>query len=109
LRAVTDDYAARHGLDLTPDHEVDNLSMAFSLVASTRGVGLFPIYARNLLPPSVVSRPVRGVAPTIDLVIGYNAANTSPLLKFLLSKNRGSEVPDCQGSSLTAWWHHPRR
>jgi LysR family hca operon transcriptional activator len=45
-----------------------------------------PLYARNLLPPSVVSRPLQGEAPTIDLVIGYNRANTSSLLKVFLSK-----------------------
>jgi LysR family hca operon transcriptional activator len=86
LRSVTDRYAEKQGIDLTPHHEVDNLSKAFSLVVSTKGVGLFPLYARNLLPKSVVSRPIRGVAPMIDLVIGYNEQNTSPLLRFILSK-----------------------
>jgi LysR family hca operon transcriptional activator len=86
LRAVTDRYAAQIGIDLTPDHEALNLSMAFSLIASTGGVGLLPLYARNLLPKSVISRPIRGAPPMIDLVLGYNEANTSPLLKFLLTK-----------------------
>ena len=74
------------GIDLTPHHVAENLSMAISLVASTRGVSLLPLYARNLLPPSVVSRPIQGTPPMIDLVVGYNESNTSPLLKFLLSK-----------------------
>ena len=39
-----------------------------------------------LLPPSVVSRPLQGEAPTIDLVLGYSKANTSPLLKRFLTK-----------------------
>jgi len=57
------------------------------MIVSTRGLALLPLYARNLLPPSVVSRPLRGEAPTIDLVIGYNRANTSSLLKaFLLDE-----------------------
>jgi LysR family transcriptional regulator, hca operon transcriptional activator len=86
VRAVTDRYAAQTGIDLTPDHEALNLSMAFSLVASTGGVALMPLYARNLMPKSVVSRPIRGAPPMIDLVLGYNEANTSPQLKFLLSK-----------------------
>jgi LysR family hca operon transcriptional activator len=85
-RAVTDRYAAKTGIDLTPDHEALNLSMAFSLVASTGGVALLPLYARNLMPKSVVSRPIRGAPPMIDLVLGYSEANTSPQLKFLLSK-----------------------
>ena len=42
LRAVTDAYAQRIGIDLTPNHLVDNLSMAMSLVASTGGVALMP-------------------------------------------------------------------
>jgi LysR family transcriptional regulator, hca operon transcriptional activator len=77
LRVVIDNYAKRSGITLTPRHEVDNLSMAISLVASTGGVSLLPLYARNLLPPSVTSRPLRGAAPTIELVIGYNKTNTS--------------------------------
>lgn len=86
LRSVIDAYAAKLGIDLTPDHEVDNLSMAFSMVASTKGVALLPLYARNLLPAALVSRPLRGAPAMIDLSLGYNTANTSPLLKVLLSK-----------------------
>lgn len=86
LRAVIDAYGARLGIDLTPDHAVDNLSMAMSLVASTGGVALMPLYARNLLPPTVTSRPLAGVPPTIDLSLGYSEANTSPLLKAIVSR-----------------------
>jgi LysR family hca operon transcriptional activator len=86
LRAVTDRYGAQQGIDLTPDYEALNLAMAISLVASTGGVSLLPLYARKMLPPPVVSRPLEGVPPTIDLALGYNEANGSPLLRFLLSK-----------------------
>jgi LysR family transcriptional regulator, hca operon transcriptional activator len=86
LRAVTDAYGEKLGIDLTPDHFVDNLSMAMSIVASTRGIALMPLYARNLLPPTVVSRPLAGVPPTIDLSLGYNQANSSPLLKIVVSR-----------------------
>jgi LysR family hca operon transcriptional activator len=34
----------------------------------------------------VTSRPIRGDAPTIDLVVGYNKANRSPILKLFLSR-----------------------
>jgi len=68
------------------DHQAENLAMAVSLVASTGGIGLFPLYSQNLLPKTVVSRPIRSAPPTVDLVIGYNEANTSPLLKFILTK-----------------------
>src|SRR2546421_1652236 len=50
LRVVIDDYLRRSGVDIKPDHEVDHLAMAVSLVASTRGVALLPAYAQNLLP-----------------------------------------------------------
>ncbi|HEV7911581.1 MAG TPA: LysR family transcriptional regulator [Methylocella sp.] len=87
LRAVIDDYLKRSGVDLRPAHRIDNLGMAMSLVASTRGVTLLPAYAENFLPWSVTSRPLAGDdAPTIDLVAGYNRTNTSPTLKFFLSK-----------------------
>ena len=81
-----DDYIKRVGIALKPDHQAENLAMAISLVASTGGVCLLPLYAQNLLPETVVSRPIQGAPPMVDLVIGYNEANTSPLLKFLLSK-----------------------
>ena len=56
--------------------------MAISLVASTGGVCLLPLYAQKLLPKTVVSRPIQGAPPMVDLVVGYNEANTSPLLKL---------------------------
>jgi LysR family hca operon transcriptional activator len=86
LRIITEDYLRRSGLDIKPDHGVDNMAMAISLVASTRGLALMPAYAKNLLPRSVVSRPLKGAAPTIDLVVGYNKANTSPILRTFLLK-----------------------
>src|ERR1700687_1749444 len=56
LRAVTEDYLRRAGAGIKLDHGVDNMAMAMSLVASTRGLALMPAYAKNLLPWSVVSR-----------------------------------------------------
>ncbi len=86
LRGVTEDYLRRAGLDIKLDHGVDNMAMAMSLVASTRGLALMPAYAKNLLPWSVVSRPLEGEAPTIDLAVGYSKSNTSPILKLFLSR-----------------------
>lgn len=86
LRDVVDNYAAAQGLDLSPDHGAENLSMAFSMLISLNGVCLLPIYAKKLLPPSLVSRPLSGVPPLVDLVMGYKPENSSPLLKFALSK-----------------------
>jgi LysR family hca operon transcriptional activator len=86
VRAVTEDYLRRSGVDIKLDHGVDNLAMAMSLVASTRGLALMPDYARNLLPSSVVSRPLEGEVPTIDIAVGYNKANASPIVKLFLSR-----------------------
>jgi LysR family hca operon transcriptional activator len=86
LRAVTEDYLRRSGLDIKLDHGVDNMAMAMSLVASTRGLALMPAYAKNLMPASVVSRPLEGEAPTIDLAVGYSKSNTSPILTLFLSR-----------------------
>jgi LysR family hca operon transcriptional activator len=86
LRAVIDDYLKRSRIKITPAHEADHLAMGISLIASTRGLGLLPAYAQNFLPRSVTSRPLQGHTPTVDLVLGYNRANQSPVLKLLLSR-----------------------
>jgi LysR family hca operon transcriptional activator len=86
LHAVIERYLESNGVNITPEHGVDNLAMAMSLVASTRGLALMPEYANNLLPWSVVSRPLEGESPTIDLVIGSSKSNTSSVLKLFLSR-----------------------
>jgi LysR family transcriptional regulator, hca operon transcriptional activator len=86
LRSIIEDYIRRSGVDLQPTHRVEYLSMAMSLVASTRGVALLPDYARNFLTRSVVSRPLAGAAPSIDLVLGHHKGNNSPILRTFLSR-----------------------
>src|SRR5258705_13496199 len=58
LWAVINDYLKPFGAK--PDHQAENLALAISLVASTRCVGLLPRYSPNLLPKTVVSRPIPG-------------------------------------------------
>jgi LysR family transcriptional regulator, hca operon transcriptional activator len=94
LRSVIDDYAAKVGITLKQNYDAETLSGGMSLVASTGGFTLLPLYVRNALIPSVVARPLHGEVPTIDLMMGYNRSNTSPLLKRFLSRadelvNRG--------------------
>ncbi len=89
LQLIINDYLHRSGIEIYAKHEVDNLSMAISLVASTRGVTLLPAYARNFLPWSVTSRPLQGETPMIDLVIGYQKANRSPILRLFCSRIDG--------------------
>ena len=86
LRGVIDNYLKRSGVKITPAHEADHVTMGMSLIASTRGVGLLPAYAQNFLPSSITSRPLRGDAPTVELVLGYKKSNDSPILKLLLSR-----------------------
>jgi LysR family hca operon transcriptional activator len=86
LRAIIDEYLERSRLDVRQAHRVDNLAMAMSLIASTRGVALLPEYAKNFLPWAVTSRPLADEPPTIDLVVGYNKTNTSPIVGLFLSR-----------------------
>jgi len=86
LRGIVDDYLRRSGVSIVPDHDVDNLAMAVSLIASTGGVGLAPVYFEKLLPATLVTRPLQGEVPTIDLVVGYLNTNHSPFLKVFLSR-----------------------
>jgi LysR family transcriptional regulator, hca operon transcriptional activator len=93
LKSVIDDYAAKTGITLKQNYDAETLSGGMSLVASTGGFTLLPLYARKALIPSVVARRLRGEVPTIALMMGYNKANSSPLLKrFLL---RADELVSC--------------
>ena len=94
LRAVTDAYAIKVGLDLAPYYEVDNLSMAISLIVSTGGIALMPLYARNLLPPTVVSRPLEGEPPSIDITLGYRRDNPLPQLAAVVSRIKRLEAEE---------------
>ncbi|TPG05063.1 LysR family transcriptional regulator [Rhodanobacter glycinis] len=86
LKSVIQDYAAKVGITLKAEYEGENLPSAMSLVTSTGGVTLIPLYAQNMLTPNVVARALDGVPPTIDLALGYNNANSSPLLLRFLSR-----------------------
>jgi LysR family hca operon transcriptional activator len=86
VRNVIEAYFRRCKIKVKPAFEIDNLAMGISMVASVRGITLLPAYAENFLPWSVVSRPLRGAPPTIELVVGYNRHNTSPTLKVFLAR-----------------------
>ena len=86
LQSVIHDYALKSGITLKAEYEGDNLPAAMSLVTSTGGVTLIPLYAQNMLTPNVVARALDGVPPTIDLVLGYRSDNSLPLLQRFLSR-----------------------
>ena len=50
-----------------------------------RGHALAGLHERYL-PGQITTRPVKGEAPTLDLVLAYHKANKSPILKLLLSR-----------------------
>src|SRR5262249_8557743 len=52
-----------------------------SMITSTRAVMLLPAYTKHYLPESVTSRPVNGEVPTLDLIIAYDKANNSQILR----------------------------
>ena len=84
LKAVIESYATKSGVALKTEYDAENLSSVLSLVTSTGGVTLLPLYVNLMLPSSVVIRPLQGDAPTIELVLGYSRSNTSALLKRFL-------------------------
>ncbi len=86
LKSAIERYMAQFSITLKAEYESDNLTSTMSLVASTGGVTVLPIYARHVLSPSVVLRPLKGEAPMIDLVMGYSRSNTSPLLKRFIAR-----------------------
>jgi LysR family hca operon transcriptional activator len=85
IRKIIEDFLKSKNLKIEPAHRIHNLAMAMSLIASTRGVSLLPIYAKNFLPWSVTSRPLKGKSPVIDLTVGYKKTNTSPVLETFLA------------------------
>lgn len=86
MRGAIENYLAINDVVIEPAHRVHNLTMAMSLIASTRGVALLPSYAEKLLPWSVTSRPLKGEPPRIELVVGYNRNNRSAILSTFLSR-----------------------
>jgi LysR family hca operon transcriptional activator len=85
LRRAIDRYLEENAIDLRPSHEVDNLGGMMSLITSTGGIALLPVYAKTFLPDSVTTRPILGPTPKIDLSLGFRKGNRSPILERLLS------------------------
>lgn len=84
LRRIVERYFRDRGIVVSPTHLLDGFATGISLVASTGGVTLLPAYVESLLPGSVVSRPLKGNAPVIEVAAGYRADNPSPVLKSFI-------------------------
>lgn len=85
VRRVVLDYFSRAGVEIKPEHEVHNVVHAISMITSTRAIMLLPAYTKRYLPETITTRPAEGEAPSLDLVLACHKANTSPILKVLLS------------------------
>lgn len=86
LRGIVQRYLREHRAAVSPSHFLDGFATGISLVASTGGLTLLPAYAETLLPRSVVSRPLAGNPPTIEIAAGYREDNPSPVLASFLQK-----------------------
>ena len=84
LRSIVERYLRERGVALSPSHFLDGFATGISLVASTGGLTLLPAYVEPLLPRSVVSRPLAGSPPMIEIAAGYRADNPSPVLASFL-------------------------
>jgi LysR family hca operon transcriptional activator len=106
LQSVIQDYASDVGITLKAEYEGEGLPSAMSLVVSTGGITLIPLYAQNMLTPNVVARALEGVPPTIDLTLGYNDSNSSPLLRRFLSRS-DELVANVQNQSIIRYAEVP--
>ncbi len=106
LQSVIQDYASNVGITLKAEYEGEGLPSAMSLVVSTGGITLIPLYAQNMLTPNVVARALEGVPPTIDLTLGYNDSNSSPLLRRFLSRS-DELVANVQNQSIIRYAEVP--
>ena len=84
LRGIVERYFRDRGLAIAPTHFLDSYATGISLVASTHGITLLPAYVKALLPASLVSRPLAGNGPVIEIAAGYRPDNPSPILAVFL-------------------------
>lgn len=84
LRGIVERYLRERGVTVSTSHFLDSFATGISLVASTGGLTLLPAYVEKLLPRSVVSRPLAGPSPVIEIAAGYRADNPSPVLRSFL-------------------------
>lgn len=85
LRGIVARYFEEQRVAVKPSQYLDSLVTGISLVVSTGGLTLLPVYAEPLLPWSVVSRPLKGDAPRVELAVGYREDNPSPVLQTFLA------------------------
>lgn len=78
--------AARAGVTFRPALETDNILPTLSAVGAGLGFSLLPDHYEQILPKTVVARPLTLTpAPTVDLVVAHRAGDALPVLSVFLS------------------------
>jgi len=89
--------AAREGVSFPSVIEHDNVLSAIHAVGLGLGFALVPDYQRDILPSSIVARPLSiEPPPTMDLSMAYRRDDRTPALAFFLSI-----VRECMAGSIS--------
>ena len=83
--------AARAGIHFRTLFETENLLTTLNAIAAGLGFSLLAEYVREILPKSVVARPLDlNPEPEIELLVAYRSDDRLPALAFFLSLLRDS-------------------
>ncbi len=86
-----DEIAARAGVTFTSAIEHDNVLSGLHAVGLGLGFALIPDYQKDILPGSIVFRPIDvDPQPSLDLLMVYRKDDRSPALAYFLSIVRES-------------------
>jgi DNA-binding transcriptional LysR family regulator len=89
--------AARSGVTFNTVIEHDNVLSAIHAVGLGFGFALIPDFLRDILPSSIVARPLTiEPPPTVDLSMAYRRDDRTPALAFFLSI-----VRECMAGSIS--------
>ena len=85
------DFAEHAGVQFKSNSEHDNVLSALHAVGLGLGFSLIPDYQTDILPRSVVFRPLDvDPQPTFNLLMAYHKSDRTPALKLFLSAARAS-------------------
>jgi LysR family hca operon transcriptional activator len=81
LHRAIQEFTRKYSVVPSRCYEAENLTMAFSLIASIGGISLLPEYAFRPCPPTVVAVPLAPAPPMIDIALAYHPDNRSDVLR----------------------------
>lgn len=80
LHGIVEGYLRDHKVEVTTAQDVDNVMTMMTLVGLGTGFALLPDYVAHLLFRNVVTRPLKGNPPWVDLVMVWRRDNHAPEL-----------------------------